>query len=320
MLSGTYPCAKWEFALPFFIIFYHGGTQVELHKGLTAYQLKVIAVVFMTLDHLQRALKQTRAFELWRFSDCIWHFGRIAAPLFLFLIAESTRYTHDRHRFLLRLYFASVLTGIFNTITDIVFTICFDVTRGNPNIFFTLFFTVLHILLIEDMVASLKSRKMKRLLADLGLFMATILSVFIQIAVSEIFSGILFHNFDNKFLARVILDDLTETLFPSVLTVEYSYVFVIMGVCFYFAKNKYRKCIVFSVFCILCYLSARMNIGFLQGFYGNGDQHWMFLAIPFMLLYNGKRGKEHKTFFYVYYPTHDAILFAASQLLNRFFA
>ena len=289
-------------------------------KGLTAYQLKIIAVIFMTLDHLQNALKQTQAFGLWRFSGYFWHLGRIAAPLFLFLIADSTRYTHDKRKFLVRLYSAAVFTGLFNAVTDAVFAVCFGSTRGNPNILFTLFFTVLYILLIEDMISALRSRNVKRLLADVGLFLLTILSGFVRIAVRELFTGNILHIFEDKFLAIVIFDDLTETLFPSILAVEYSYVFVIMGICLYFAKTKYRKCIVFTAFCILCYLSARMQIGFMQEFYGIGDQHWMILALPFMLLYNGERGKSHKKFFYIYYPTHSAVLFAASQLLNKFFA
>ena len=39
----------------------------------------------------------------------------------------------------------------------------------------------------------------------------------------------------------------------------------------------------------------------------------MILALPLLLLYNGKRGKWHKRFFYVYYPTHIYVLYIAQQ-------
>lgn len=87
---------------------------MTLKKGLSSYQLKKIAVIFMTLDHIQRTLKTVTAFELYRFSNIGWHLGRIAAPLFLFLIAESASHTHDRKRFVFRLYIAAVGTGLFN--------------------------------------------------------------------------------------------------------------------------------------------------------------------------------------------------------------
>jgi hypothetical protein len=42
----------------------------------------------------------------------------------------------------------------------------------------------------------------------------------------------------------------------------------------------------------------------------------LFAAIP-MLMYNGERGKGGKYFFYVFYPGHIYILYAAAWLLIR---
>lgn len=69
-------------------------------------------------------------------------------------------------------------------------------------------------------------------------------------------------------------------------------------------------------FSAVCYVAARLNIGFLQDFYGLGNQHWMILALPFMLLYNGRRGGEHKYFFYLYYPLHQFVIAATFELLR----
>ena len=48
-----------------------------------------------------------------------------------------------------------------------------------------------------------------------------------------------------------------------------------------------------------------------------GNQMWSLLAVPLLLLYNGKRGKlDLKTFFYVFYPLHLAILWGLQYLVR----
>jgi len=43
--------------------------------------------------------------------------------------------------------------------------------------------------------------------------------------------------------------------------------------------------------------------------------YWcMIFALPFMMLYNGKKGKGYKYFFYLFYPLHIIALFLISNL------
>ena len=42
----------------------------------------------------------------------------------------------------------------------------------------------------------------------------------------------------------------------------------------------------------------------------------MILALPFMLLYNGEKGKAHKSLFYVYYPLHRNLLSFVGVLIK----
>jgi hypothetical protein len=46
-------------------------------------------------------------------------------------------------------------------------------------------------------------------------------------------------------------------------------------------------------------------------------QWWSLLAIPFLALYNGKRGKtKMKYMFYIFYPLHLVILYGIAMLIE----
>ena len=61
--------------------------------GLTGNQLKLIALITMTIDHVgMMLLPQLRILRA---------IGRIAFPIFAYMIAEGCRYTHSRKKYLL---------------------------------------------------------------------------------------------------------------------------------------------------------------------------------------------------------------------------
>ena len=45
---------------------------------------------------------------------------------------------------------------------------------------------------------------------------------------------------------------------------------------------------------------------------------YVLIAFPFLLLYNGKRGKQNKYFFYVFYPAHLILIYIGMQLMKYF--
>ena len=69
--------------------------QTKKFAGLTGNQLKLLALLAMTCDHV--GLQLLPRFIILRI------IGRLAAPLFAYMIAEGCRYTHDRGRYLGRL-------------------------------------------------------------------------------------------------------------------------------------------------------------------------------------------------------------------------
>ncbi len=77
-------------------------------KGLSGNALKSVAITAMTIDHLT-----------WAFfpgTDRTWYvmllhiIGRLTAPIMWFFIAEGCHYTHDRKKYLLRLFLFALVS------------------------------------------------------------------------------------------------------------------------------------------------------------------------------------------------------------------
>ena len=60
-------------------------------RGFSAFELKVIALVCMTFDHVAVYLSPVLPIPWW-----FRLIGRIAAPIFVFLCCWGFDYTHDR--------------------------------------------------------------------------------------------------------------------------------------------------------------------------------------------------------------------------------
>ena len=104
---------------------------------LDSFQLKCIAIVSMALDHTGAVLYPS---QIWL--RCL---GRIAFPIFCFLIVEGFFHTHDVRRYMGRL-------GVFALISKIPYDLAY---RGVPleyahqNVFFTLLIGIGMMVLLE---------------------------------------------------------------------------------------------------------------------------------------------------------------------------
>ncbi|MBC5581018.1 conjugal transfer protein TraX [Anaerofilum sp. BX8] len=77
-------------------------------KSLTGNQLKMIAIISMTVDHLASVLYPDYPTAWWIVALHI--IGRLAAPIFWYFIAEGYYYTHDVKRYALRLFAFAILS------------------------------------------------------------------------------------------------------------------------------------------------------------------------------------------------------------------
>ena len=84
----------------------------KFNIGISASQLKKIALITMILDHMGLLLfPQTQIFRI---------IGRISFPIYAFLIAEGCRYTKNKYKYLLKIG----ITFILQFIKPLVFVCC----------------------------------------------------------------------------------------------------------------------------------------------------------------------------------------------------
>ena len=102
-------------------------------QGISGYWLKVIAVVSMLIDHTSAViLEQIPGLENPAFLMRI--IGRLAFPIYCFLLVEGFMHTRDREKYALRL-------GCFAAVSEIPFDLAFNgkvLEVGYQNVFFTL--------------------------------------------------------------------------------------------------------------------------------------------------------------------------------------
>lgn len=98
-------------------------------KGLSGSTLKIIAIISMLIDHIGAILLIGHPY----YSLCR-NIGRIAFPIFCFLLVEGFFHTHDVKKYSIRLL-------LFALISEIPFDLAFSHTAINPyyqNVFLTL--------------------------------------------------------------------------------------------------------------------------------------------------------------------------------------
>ena len=110
---------------------------MDSKKGISSFGLHVLAMALMLCDHLWAMLLPAQ-----EWLTCI---GRIAFPIFAFMIVEGLNHTHDRKQYLKRLL-------IFALVSEIPFDLMYGSTPFYPyhqNVIWTFLLAIALILMIE---------------------------------------------------------------------------------------------------------------------------------------------------------------------------
>lgn len=201
---------------------------------MTGFQLKLLAMLAMTADHIGAVFFPEIPLLRW--------IGRLAMPVLCFFIGEGLRHTRSPRRYLLR------LTG-FALLSELPFDLAFygGIEWGHQNAYFTLALGLLALWAIQ-------SRGME------GWLLA-----------------------------------LTAALAAELLGCDYGMYGVLLILLldrFHSARSEQLAG------------AALLNLAF----FGLQTQTLSLIALPLLWLYNGKRGRDDRRLFYLYYPAHLCVL------------
>ena len=278
-----------------------------IRKGLTGFDLKYLALIFMVMDHIHYFFEFTGKVPIW-FS---W-VGRLASPLFLFCFIEGFFHTHDRKKYFLKIYVIAVIMGL---IRFGFYNVLSFARRGDgfiPENAMLSSFAILFVVL--QGIEWIKSKKY--FIGITAVVMPIILPFIFALAVYQpdtnagnstisFFANMI--NFSILPLHTWIVDGGTETLLEGLVLYALSHL-----------KNKNIRVYGYGAFILL------RNFGLMMLFHLPFTAYnlffyayeWMSVfSIAFMLLYNGKRGHGNGKFFYYFYPLHVYVLYGLSILI-----
>ena len=269
---------------------------MEKKKGISGSTLKMIAIVTMLIDHIGAAvlarllmvnglgeLDQTNADAIMQWLSAngalYWTYtimrmiGRVAFPIFCFLLVEGFLHTHDIKKYLRNmLVFAIIAEPIY----DFVQTgQLFDLRQ--QNVMCELLLSLVFLINLEK-IQSLS--KWKRHIAEFALIVLIALAA----EYTKLDGGV------------------------------YGILLVAAFYLFHDSKAKMFFAAVCAVLLSSCHIVGG-GFEFATANVFNPDVAAAVVSLLLINFYNGKRGLNLKSFFYVFYPAHLALLYGVSLIV-----
>ncbi len=246
---------------------------------MTIFTLKLIAIITMLIDHIGAILLTSNP-DLYLPARTI---GRIAFPIFVFMLVEGFYHTSNIRKYLTRL-------GIFALISEIPFDLAFY--RG--------FYRA-------DVLTDLKNSFTDPAMLDLFLrrlfeYQNVFFTLFLGLLAIYLMSMV-----ENKYKKQFLLSNIFDALITIgfcaaafILKTDYDFKGILLIVAFYLFRGS-------KILIGICLLIVTGT------FFRDANNQltieiFAMLAMIPIALYNGKKGKSIKYLFYAFYPAHLLIL------------
>lgn len=329
----------------------------QKRNGISGSTLKLIAIFIMLIDHIgaaiiEKILKNRGLFDLdWNNTQALEKFfqenellcsidaifrtiGRLAFPIFCFLLVEGFVHTHNKWKYAIRL-------GIFAIVSEVPFDLAFFDSAfcfRSQNVFFTLFISLLVLIGFELISDVIKDKKWLPILAIAGAILTGCIEMpftfqltrnFFSIVSRNCFFGIEMNNKEASIIIGVIISIISLLI----------YIIMIKKTSIQKASIRFAKLAVLIAGMVLAeYLKSDyfgfgvLTIAVMYGLRRNRINAMLggcttlaimsigefssFLNLLLMNLYNGKRGCNLKYLFYLFYPVHLLVLYLIAYFMK----
>ena len=276
-------------------------------KGLDGTQLKTIALVLMVLDHIH---------YFFEFTGCIptvfSMLGRLSAPLFLFCTVEGFAHTHDRKRYVLRIW------AIGTAMAALEFFMIYAGAFRRGDGFYpqnAIFQDLVLLCVVWQGIDWLREKKIAKGAAAIA---AVLCWPYMVMAFLLLFPQVQ----DMPIASAVVAFLMTSPLPMWTAVTDGSWGFLLGGVLLY-ALRGHRpvqlgvwalNALLWDLVLPFAMVHAQADFVWTQMF--TDYYEWFGVAAAVLMgLYNGRRGSGHKQLFYWFYPAHIYLLYGASCLL-----
>jgi len=276
-------------------------------KGLDGTQLKTVALVLMVLDHIHYFFEFTGWVPIW-FSML----GRLSAPLFLFCTVEGFAHTHDRKRYVLRIW------AIGTAMAALEFFMIYAGAFRRGDGFYpqnAIFQDLVLLCVIWQGIDWLREKKIAKGAAAIA---AVLCWPYMVMAFLLLFPQVQ----DMPIASAVVAFLMTSPLPMWTAVTDGSWGFLLGGVLLY-ALRGHRpvqlgvwalNALLWDLVLPFAMVHAQADFVWTQMF--TDYYEWFGVAAAVLMgLYNGRRGSGHKQLFYWFYPAHIYLLYGASCLL-----
>ncbi|MBG9367482.1 TraX family protein [Streptococcus sp. NLN64] len=255
---------------------------------LTGFQLKIIALIGMFIDHIYTHFGDLLGLPFW-----VSWIGRFVAPVFLFLLMEGFRYTSNRKAYFLRLLSGAGLMLVIN---------------------------VLHNWLIGNYLDPLtREFDLWMLMNGNNIFLTLACFFLIFTLVEQIKEG------NSGCWLKILY--LLPLLFFTLLTEGGLYLMPLGLVLAFFPGSKRAANVVLLGTSLALAFKAFLSYQGMSEFYPDlgsylayDNQFMQWLAIPLIAAYNGQRGGQgkiwEKNLFYIAYPLHLTLIYVIESLVR----
>jgi len=277
------------------------------YQIFNSFWIKIFALLFMTIDHIGQFMYFKEVAT--GVANVFTTIGRLGFPLFILLLVEGVRHTHNYGKYLLRLGIVAAVVMA----AQIVIHYGFEDING--------FYSPMIDLVVLSLILYLFKRNDK----FTWLAALPILYVLLSFVVMAIEQG----------------ENIQIHWLPFYLRTGYSIYGLLLGLGFYFAyplakvmmknfgngmenmtETYYYRLLVNAIMCFVVFLSVLLIylIAMLPGcdVFTIKLEAYSMCAVAFIFLYNGERGYNKKWFqygAYAYFPLHIVIIYAIFALI-----